>query len=243
MVSTRPSLSFFLAMETNRSYNAAVTARLALFTQRLRTFNVARLDKMAANSVRTHRVLSLRRGRVARVSSAGSPRRTRQTLNAEAIPRFTVPPRRPARGHRLTTTPPFPRISRSKRLVARRPPSRWSTARLARVSFASTVRVSRANARDAGDDARKIFRVHRRRRWRASGGSNGVSRVGAARVADGCRVDASARADDRSRAAPDPGKMPRARRRHRVFSRAKRCSTFSARATRSAALFRLSHRL
>jgi len=83
MVSTRPSLSFFLAMETNRSYNTAVTARLALFTQRLRTSNVARLDKMAANSVRTHRVLSLRRGRVARVSSAGSPRRTRQTLNAK----------------------------------------------------------------------------------------------------------------------------------------------------------------
>ena len=142
MVSTRPSLSFFLAMETNRSYNTAVTARFALFTQRLRTFNVARLDKMAANSVRTHRVLSLRRGRVARVSSAGSPRRTRQTLNAEAIPRFTVPPRRPARGHRLTTTPPFPRISRSKRLVARRPPSRWSTARLARVSSSSMVSVT-----------------------------------------------------------------------------------------------------
>ena len=40
---------------------------------------------MAANSVRVHRVLSLRRERVARVSSAGSPRRTRQTLNAEDV--------------------------------------------------------------------------------------------------------------------------------------------------------------
>ena len=40
---------------------------------------------MAANSVRVHRALSLRRERVARVSSAGSPRRTRQTLNAEDV--------------------------------------------------------------------------------------------------------------------------------------------------------------
>ena len=178
---------------------------------------------MAANSVRVHRVLSLRRERVARVSSAGSPRRTRQTLNAEAIPRFTVPPRRPSRGHRLTTKPPFPRVSRSKPSVARRPPSRWSTARLARVSFASTVRASRANARDA-ERCAKTFRVHRRRRWRASARSNGVSRVGAARVADGGRVNAPARVDDRSRTAPDPGRMPGARRRHRVFSRAKRRS-------------------
>ena len=177
---------------------------------------------MAANSVRAHRVLSLRRQRVARVPSAGSPQRTRQTLNAEAM--FYRPPRRPSRGLQLTTTPPCSRISRSKPLVARRPPSRWSTARLARVSFASTVRASRANARDA-ERCAKTFRVHRRRRWRASARSDAISRVRAARVADIWSIGVSARSDDRSCAAPDPGNTPGARRRHRVFPRAKRRSS------------------
>ena len=137
---------------------------------------------------------------------------------------FTVPPRRPSRGHRLTTKPPFPRVSRSKPSVARRLPSRWSTARLARVSFASTVRASRANAGDA-ERCAKTFRVHRRRRWRASARSDAISRVRAARVADIWSIGVSARSDDRSCAAPDPGNTPGARRRHRVFPRAKRRSS------------------
>ena len=60
-------------------------------------------DKMAANSVRAHRMLPLRRERVARVPTTGSPRRT--ASNSQTPRDIYRPPQRPTYGHRLPRRP------------------------------------------------------------------------------------------------------------------------------------------
>ena len=77
-------------------------------------------------------------------------KKNHQSRHLKSLPR--------TRAH-LSSPPPPSSSSRSKLSVARRPPSRWSTARRARVSSSSTVRVSSGSAMRRIQGA-VAFRVH-----------------------------------------------------------------------------------
>ena len=98
----------------------------------------------------------------------------------------------------LTSPPPPPSHYRSRLSAARRPPSRWSTARRARVLFASTVRIPPLS--DCRCARRKIFRVLGLREAEAPGNrparatGDRPRRGGAREVHLECAWDVSARA-------------------------------------------------